>query len=60
MRSLKVQEGPFDSQEVASFESQPYYKEAVHLRRWDEAFNSTPTTTPSLDHFFNFASQARI
>ena len=60
MRSLEVQGGPFDRQEAASFESQPYYKEAVQLRRWDETFKSTLTTTPSIDHFLNFASQARI
>ena len=60
VRHLEVQGGPFDRQEVASFESQPYYKEAVQLRRWDETFKSTLTTTPSIDHFLNFASQARI
>ena len=60
VRSLEVQGGPFDRQEVASFESQPYYKEAVQLRRWDEASKSTSTTTPSLEHFLNFVSQARI
>ena len=60
VRSLEVQGGPFDRQEAASFESQPYYKEAVQLRRWDETFKSTLTTTPSIDHFLNFASQARI
>ena len=60
VRRLEVQGGPFDRQEVASFESQPYYKEAVQLRRWDETFKSTLTTTPSIDHFLNFASQARI
>ena len=51
VRNLKVQGGPFDSQEVASFESQPYYKQAVQLRRWDEASKSTSTTNPALDHF---------
>ena len=60
VRRLEVQGGPFDRQEVASFESQPYYKEAVQLRRWDETSKSTLTTTPSIDHFLNFASQARI
>ena len=60
VRHLEVQGGPFDRQEVARFESQPYYKEAVQLRRWDETFKSTLTTTPSIDHFLNFASQARI
>ena len=60
VRCLEMQGGPFDRQEVASFESQPYYKEAVQLRRWDETFKSTLTTTPSIDHFLNFASQARI
>ena len=33
VRRLEVQGGPFDRQEVASFESQPYYKKAVQLRR---------------------------
>ena len=60
VRHLEVQGGPFDRQEVARFESQPYYKETVQLRRWDETFKSTLTTTPSIDHFLNFASQARI
>ena len=60
VRHLEVHGGPFDRQEVASFESQPYYKEAVQLRRWDETSKSTLTTTPSIDHFLNFASQARI
>ena len=60
VRRLEVQGGPFDRQEVARFESQPYYKEAVQLRRWDETSKSTLTTTPSIDHFLNFASQARI
>ena len=60
VRRLEVQGGPFDRQEVASFESQPYYKETVQLRRWDETSKSTLPTTPSIDHFLNFASQARI
>jgi len=60
VRSLEVQGGPFNRDEAVSFESQPYYREAVQLRRWDEASKSTSTTTPSLDHFLNFVSQARI
>ena len=34
--SLGLQGGPIDQSQVKSFEANPYFKEAVALRRWDE------------------------
>jgi phosphonate degradation associated HDIG domain protein len=34
--SLKLQGGPFDAEEAARFERQPFWREAVALRRYDD------------------------
>lgn len=36
VNSLQVQGGPMDQAEVAEFESHPYYRDAVRLRRYDD------------------------
>lgn len=36
-RSLELQGGPFTEAEARRFESEPFWKEAVALRRWDDA-----------------------
>lgn len=36
-RSLKLQGGPLDAAEAAAFERLPYWRDAVALRRWDDA-----------------------
>jgi len=35
-RSLELQGGPMTAEEVAEFETEPYYREAVQARRWDD------------------------
>lgn len=35
-QSLALQGGPFTPDEVAAFEANPHYREAVRLRRWDD------------------------
>ena len=35
-RSLALQGGPYDLDEVASFESNPGFADAVRLRSWDD------------------------
>jgi len=37
VRSLELQGGPLAAEEMRRFESNPYYAEAVLLRRWDDA-----------------------
>ncbi len=49
--SLKLQGGPFTPDEVAAFELNPHFKEAVRLRRWDDRAKIVGLTTPGLAHF---------
>ncbi len=50
-QSLKLQGGPFNSEEVRSFESQAYFREAVQVRRWDDAAKVPGLDVPGLEHF---------
>lgn len=36
VQSLELQGGPMDSSEVAAFEANEFYRDAVALRRWDD------------------------
>jgi len=37
IQSLDLQGGPFTEEEARAFERLPWYREAVQLRRWDDA-----------------------
>ena len=50
-QSLRLQGGLFSPQEVAIFLSLPYAKEAIQLRRWDEAAKIPQKVTPFLEDF---------
>jgi phosphonate degradation associated HDIG domain protein len=50
-RSLMWQGGPFSAGQAAAFIWQPYAKDAVRLRRWDDAAKAIGQVTPSLDEF---------
>ena len=50
-QSLRLQGGIFSPQEVAIFLSLPYTKEAIQLRRWDEAAKIPQKVTPFLEDF---------
>ncbi len=49
--SLKLQGGPFNPEQVAKFESNPHFKEAVRLRRWDDRAKIVGLETPDVAHF---------
>ena len=49
--SLSLQGGPFDADEAAAFIARPFAREAVLLRRWDDAAKMKGRETPALDHF---------
>jgi phosphonate degradation associated HDIG domain protein len=36
IRTLQLQGGPMSSREIALFESQPYSRDAIRLRQWDD------------------------
>ncbi|MEH6578386.1 MAG: phosphonate degradation HD-domain oxygenase [Amphritea sp.] len=50
-QSLKVQGGPMNEQDVAKFESEPNYQDAIRVRHWDEAGKEADLSVPELDHY---------
>ena len=49
--SLKLQGGAMSDAEKAEFESSPYWKEALELRRWDDMAKIVDLKTPTVDHY---------
>ncbi len=50
-QSLELQGGAFDAAGVASFEANPHHREAVRLRRWDDAAKVPGLDVPGLEHY---------
>lgn len=46
--TLKLQGGPMSAFEVAQFETEPYYKDAVRVRQWDDQGKVAGLATPAL------------
>jgi phosphonate degradation associated HDIG domain protein len=59
LRSLKLQGGPFTSNELAQFRLEPYAEAAIALRRFDEGAKVPGLPTPDLQHFRSFLEAAR-
>ena len=51
VHTLELQGGPMNTSEVAAFEAEPHYREAVRVRIWDEAGKDPQMETPGFDHF---------
>jgi predicted HD phosphohydrolase len=56
VRSLALQGGAMDDEERASFEAEPFWREAVRLRRYDEAAKVAGLEVPGIEAY---ASRAR-
>ena len=48
VHTLKLQGGPMSAAEVARFEQEPYYREAVRVRHWDDQGKVAGLATPGL------------
>ena len=46
--TLKLQGGPMSPDEVARFETEPYHRDAVKVRQWDDQGKVAGLTTPTL------------
>lgn len=55
--TLAVQGGPMTSQEVVDFEKEPFYKEALQVRLFDDLGKDLELTHPELDHYLRIAEQ---
>jgi predicted HD phosphohydrolase len=51
VRSLELQGGPFAADEALRFETEPYYMEAVMVRRWDDEARVSGLSVPGLDEY---------
>jgi phosphonate degradation associated HDIG domain protein len=51
VQSLALQGGPFTDEEVWEFERLPWHREAVQLRRWDDAAKRTGLAVPSIQEY---------
>lgn len=49
--SLRLQGGPMSAAEAREFLDRDYSRDAIHLRRWDDAAKVAGMTTPDPDHF---------
>jgi [1-hydroxy-2-(trimethylamino)ethyl]phosphonate dioxygenase len=51
VHTLKLQGGPMSPAELARFEQEPYYREAVRVRHWDDQGKVAGLTTPGLREY---------
>jgi phosphonate degradation associated HDIG domain protein len=49
--TLKLQGGPMAAHEVAKFETEPFYKDAVRVRQWDDQGKVAGLKTPGLGDY---------
>lgn len=51
IQTLKLQGGPMSDAEIIVFENEPYFREAVILRQWDDQGKVAGFTTPPFSHY---------
>lgn len=52
---LELQGGPMSNQECKEFEAHPWARDAIAVRRWDDAAKTPGRTTPGLQHYVEVA-----
>ena len=51
VHTLALQGGPMPAEEIARFEGERYFREAVRLRRWDDQGKVAALSTPALEEY---------
>ena len=51
--TLKLQGGPMGDEEVARFEAEPFHRDAIRLRHWDDSGKVAGLATPDLADYAN-------
>jgi [1-hydroxy-2-(trimethylamino)ethyl]phosphonate dioxygenase len=51
VRTLELQGGPMSAREIAAFESEPFFSDAVRIRRWDDHGKLVGLTTAHLTEY---------
>lgn len=60
VQSLELQGGPFSQDEARAFEQQPFAREAIRLRRWDDLAKIPGLAVPPLDHYRAMIGAAQL
>ena len=55
-RSLELQGGAYSAEEAARYVAQPFARDAVQLRRWDDLAKAAGCKTPDLEHYLRLAA----
>lgn len=55
--TLAVQGGPMDAQEIAAFELEPFYKDALQVRLFDDLGKDLTLAHPDLAYYLRIAQQ---
>ena len=55
--TLRIQGGPMDDEEVAEFEKNDGYQDAILVRLWDDRGKEQEMKTADLDHFLAYAEK---
>jgi 2-amino-1-hydroxyethylphosphonate dioxygenase (glycine-forming) len=50
-KTLALQGGPMNADEVREFEEDPYFREMLRLRAWDELAKDPEAVVPGLEHY---------
>lgn len=50
-QSLILQGGPMNPEEISEFETHPFHRQSVELRRWDDLAKDPDAITPALEFF---------
>lgn len=58
--SLHLQGGPMSPEEATEFEANPFCRDAVRLRRWDDAAKTPALPTPGPEHFASYVRQVAL
>ncbi len=53
LQSLALQGGPCKAAEARTLEANPFFRDAVSLRRWDDAAKIPGLAVPEMDHYVN-------
>jgi phosphonate degradation associated HDIG domain protein len=56
-RSLELQGGTYSPADAQAFSAKPYAKDAMRLRRWDDAAKVAGRETPPLQHYLAIAER---
>jgi gamma-butyrobetaine dioxygenase len=49
--TLKLQGGPMSAAEITAFEAEPYWRDAVQIRKWDDQGKVAGLKTPGFEHY---------